>query len=98
MTGKYGMNELVEELLVPQWALATGEVEGFGETSAAHTVEEGEEDFAGCEGGRDSVVVCEGEGGVVRGGMAAKGVEDFVGEGGDEGGGGEVVEGSLLWV
>lgn len=37
------------------------------------------------------MVVCEGEGGVVRGCVAAEGVEDFVGEGGDKGGAGEIV-------
>ena len=42
------------------------------------------------------MVVREWEAGVVRGCVPAEGVEDFVGEGGDEGGGGEVVEGALV--
>jgi len=44
------------------------------------------------------VVVGEGQGGILWGGVPAEGAEDFVGEGGDEGGGGEVVEGALLGV
>jgi len=73
-----------------------GEVKRLCEACFARTLEEGGENFSRCEGWRDRVIIGQGKGGVILWRMPAEGVEDVVGESGDESGRGKVVESSLF--